>query len=162
MIKILYIDDQTCPVIICDICGSTIGDFSDGVAVFPDAATSGNKAEVLHAHKSASPGHPGCHERAEQRLGGPDACGWDDLGNHLYLLLGNIGIDLEWTLSNLIATYGPLDKMSALALEPYLDGPRTASEDPMPSLTGPAPLPAAGGNFQIHSQTAEILKFPKP
>lgn len=64
MIKILFTEALSCPIVNCDICGDMIGELDEGTAMFADLATrrENAKTEVLHVHKGK------CYEIAERRL----------------------------------------------------------------------------------------------
>ena len=88
MLNIVY-NATSAPMIVCDICGDAINSYQEGAAVF--SARSGNepqKVKVLHVHKHD------CHEVADKRYQGGDPP-WQELGQHLYMLLCNTGIDAE-------------------------------------------------------------------
>lgn len=88
MIKILWRDGRSAPIVVCDVCGDMISDYAEGGVVFPDPPAGANNVhvEALHIHKGA------CHDKAEARFQ-DGRCGWDELGLHLYRLCANTGID---------------------------------------------------------------------
>ena len=75
----------TAPLLCCDVCDAPIEDAKEGAAVFP-LASNGTAVEVLHVHKK------GCHSAAEAKLGGRQMTGWQELGDHLKWLSGNVGL----------------------------------------------------------------------
>lgn len=84
-IKVWDNNGITAPLLCCDVCDAPIDDAKEGAAVFPLAAN-GSAVVAMHVHKK------GCHDAAEERLGGRRATGWQELADHLKFLAANVGL----------------------------------------------------------------------
>jgi hypothetical protein len=86
MIRIRYIEERYAPVVICDICEQRITNSGLAVIVYPRRL--GNEAELLepwHVHKGT------CLATADERLGGREKVGWEELATHLMEVAMNCG-----------------------------------------------------------------------
>jgi len=80
---------RSAPLLICDVCGYTIDDVSDGAAVFAHVSGEGTATPVMHVHKKT------CHDKADEVIGSDASPRWDELSVHLLNLAHNVGMSVE-------------------------------------------------------------------
>ena len=91
MFEMHIIQDQNCPVLVCDMCGERLTEAGKSAVVFDNFASPGSKIKVLHVHKGQIEGKT-CHQEADAIIkSGGGTPGWQEMKACITDLAHNIG-----------------------------------------------------------------------